>query len=131
MSRFTFENIESVNGVICPILQLSINGKKQFDEFENEIGANQKSDFNKINTIIGSIANGQKIPPKKFKKLINKKKDKEPLFEIKVGDLRVYLIKFEKGKMVILCGFKVNQKKDIEKANNIKNEILNLIDNKL
>ena len=70
-------------------------------------------------TYLEYISNGKSLPAKHFKD-ITPDKEKVKEYEFKTKHLRIYTIKKKNGKIIILGGFKSNQKKDINKFRAIK-----------
>lgn len=87
-----------------------------FDDFVNSIrgNSNDYKSFVSLVAIMDFMAeNDSKMPSKKFNSI---KKGKNVIgYEFKKDDLRVYCVKKEPNVIVILGGYKKNQKKDIDK----------------
>jgi hypothetical protein len=97
--------------------KLAINGRCGLDDFVEMVNraGNLRKDFEKIQTILILKATGQPVSPAKFKLLKRTKKDPYPDYEIKSGDLRLYLFEDrEAGKIIVLGGKKKDQQADIE-----------------
>ncbi|MGD2034172.1 MAG: hypothetical protein PVF73_03890 [Bacteroidales bacterium] len=120
MPKFALERIDCIEGKQV-FEKLLIDDQCQFDEFEKEISKNDKlySELGKIYSYMEFVANGESLPATKFKDITPKKK-KIKEYEFKSKNLRVYAIKKEKGKIIILGGFKNRQKRDIRKFRSIK-----------
>jgi putative component of toxin-antitoxin plasmid stabilization module len=123
MSKFALVKIEAVFGRIS-FFKLMIDGKYLFDQFEFMINREGNMEKHLLSTyvIMTRVANGELLPHTKFKD-ITPKGEKIKEFEIKKGDLRIYLIK-EEGHVIILGGKKNSQKEDIRKFRSIKKRYL-------
>ncbi len=121
MKKYTLNKISEIDG-FQSIFKLDIDGKCQFDEFENEINANGQynEELNSLYSLIEDVANNKLLPKTKFRDITNNKKDRIKEYEFKTKHLRVYAIKTNEGKVVILGGYKNSQAKDINKFRNIK-----------
>lgn len=123
MSRFALEDITEVKGQIR-FKKLVVDGFCQYDEFCEQI----ESDGNLKKQLVGIFANMNQVaqmnrlPREKFRD-ITPKKEQVKEFEIKKGDLRVYLIKGE-GHIVIIGGKKGSQHEDIRQFRSIKQRYL-------
>ncbi|MEI9919004.1 MAG: hypothetical protein WDO14_09420 [Bacteroidota bacterium] len=104
--------------------KLVIDDYCPFDEFINEIEhqGNLRKNLLSVFAIMDQIANLKFLPQSKFKD-ITPKKEAIKEFEIKKGDLRVYLIK-EEEHILILGGKKNSQAKDIHKFRSLKQRYL-------
>jgi putative component of toxin-antitoxin plasmid stabilization module len=123
MNIFTLANMDQVSGRIR-FCKLIIDGSCQFDEFCAEI----KRDGNLKGQLIGlylnmnHVADLKRLPRQMFRD-ITPAKETVKEFEIKKGDLRVYLIK-EDGHIVIISGKKSTQQEDIKRFRSIKKRYL-------
>jgi putative component of toxin-antitoxin plasmid stabilization module len=123
MATFATKKIEAVKGK-QQFEQLVIDGIPQLDAFENSLSNPQyQSELRTIIAYMGLVADNERVPPKKFKEITP---DKEPIkeFEFKTEHLRIYAIKKPNGKIVLLCGFKNNQEKDINRFRSLKDQFL-------
>lgn len=61
------------------------------------------------------VSNGAKLPNTKFKMLKLSKKDKNAgaIFEFKSKHLRLYGVADKTGRLILFCGYKNDQEKDI------------------
>ena len=116
-------SIEVVKGPI-KFKKLIIDGRCQYDEFCTQIEqeGNLKKQLVGILNNMNQVANLQRLPEAKFRN-ITPSKERVKEFEIKKGDLRVYVIK-EAGHIVILGGKKGTQDEDIKKFRLIKERYL-------
>ena len=119
MNRFALEDIQEVKGLIR-FKKLIVDGVCQYDEFCKQIkreGNLNKQLIGLINNM-NQVANLKRLPKEKFRD-IAPKNDPIKEFEIKKGDMRVYLIK-EDGHIIILGGKKSTQQEDIKKFRSVK-----------
>jgi len=124
MSKFALVDIPEVKGQIT-FKKLVIDGVCQYDKFceqiENE--GNLKKQLIGIVSNMNQVAQLKRLPKEKFRD-ITPHKDTVKEFEIKKGDLRVYVIK-EQGHIVVLGGKKGSQDEDIKQFRSIKSRYLN------
>jgi putative component of toxin-antitoxin plasmid stabilization module len=123
MNRFALEDIPEVKGQIS-FKKLIIDGSCPYDEFFEQI----KNDGNLRKQLMGilnnmnQVAQMKRLPKDKFRD-ITPSKESVKEFEIKKGDLRIYVIK-EQGHIVVLGGKKSTQDEDITKFRSIKRRYL-------
>ncbi|TXI71244.1 MAG: hypothetical protein E6Q41_00455 [Cyclobacteriaceae bacterium] len=123
MSKFALENIDLVKGPIR-FKKLVIDGSCQFDAFCDQI----EHEGNLHKQLVGLFANMnqvalmKRLPATKFRD-ITPAREHVKEFEIKKGDLRVYLIK-EEAHIVIIAGKKSGQAEDIRTFRSIKRRYL-------
>ena len=72
------------------------------------------------------VANMESVPETKFKD-VTPKREKVKEYEFKYGDLRLYAIKIYEGKLVLLGGFKNQQKKDFGRFRSLKKQFIDSI----
>ena len=112
MFRFVLGDLPEVKGTIS-FKKLIIDGVCPYDEFCDQI----RREGNLAKQLIGiinnmnQVANLKRLPREKFRD-ITPGNDAIKEFELKKGDLRIYLIK-EAGHIVILGGKKSTQRGDI------------------
>ena len=124
MSKFVLHKIDAVKGIQV-FSQLSINGEKQLDKFEEELkGTTYQGEFRQLFVYMEFLANNNPLPITKFRELKGNK-DNIKEYEFKSKHLRLYAIAQPGGKIIILGGFKNNQTKDIAHFRAIKKEYLN------
>ena len=124
MPKFVFEKIKILSGDKHKVLQLSIDGVNQLDEFENELrGTAYLSQYKTLMRWIDYYSNSGIIPGEKLKELTKDKKEKIKEFEFRTKDLRLYAVQGDSSKIIILCGYKSNQAKDINKFRALKSQI--------
>jgi putative component of toxin-antitoxin plasmid stabilization module len=123
MNTFALADIDQVEGRI-KFCKLVIDGSCQFDEFcaEVERDGNLKRQLIGLYSNMDQVANLKRLPEKKFRD-ITPAKETVKEFEIKKGDLRIYLIK-EDGHIVIIGGKKNTQHEDIRQFRSIKKRYL-------
>ena len=125
MKKFTLKEIEWIEARQS-IYKLEIDNNCQFDMFEKEISYRKQyeNELASIYSLIEDVANNKLLPKTKFRDITITKKDNIKEYEFKSRNLRVYAIKSEEGKVIILGGYKNNQKKDIKKFRRIKAEYI-------
>lgn len=123
MSNFAIKKIEAINGRQT-IFQLEIDGVGQLDAYEKEIAGRYDSDFRSILSLMQMVANNKLLPKQKFRN-VTPIKEKVTEFEFKWGDLRVYAIATNGGKIIVLGGFKNKQDKDYRRFRSLKRQYLN------
>jgi putative component of toxin-antitoxin plasmid stabilization module len=96
------------------------------DDYEKTLQRIYKSSFRGIIAVMNLIAENESLPVNKFRD-ITPKGELIKEYEIKYKDLRVYAIKIPNGKLIILCGYKNQQSRDISKFRTLKNKIIPLI----
>lgn len=123
MSKFTLVRLREVVGKIS-FSKLVEDDYCPFDEFMKEIESegNLNKHLLSILAIMDQVANLKLLPKSKYKD-ITPFRELIKEFEIKKGDLRVYLIK-EEEHILILGGKKNSQAKDIRKFRSIKERYL-------
>lgn len=119
MAKFALSKIESVKGKQT-FEQLVIDDVKQLDMFENDLSdTTYKGEFATILAYMEYVADNKYPPETKFKD-ITPKKQLVKEYEFKSKHLRVYAIQKAGGKIVILGGFKNQQKSDIPSFRSLK-----------
>ncbi|OOV25053.1 hypothetical protein BXU11_16005 [Flavobacterium sp. LM5] len=123
MSKFALKDIESINGKQT-FNQLEVNGQKQLDKFEADLSdTTYISEFKTLLTYMEYVANNKTLPQTKFKDITPKKQQVKE-YEFKSKHLRVYAIQQTNGKIIVLGGFKNNQKDDINRFRSLKKQYL-------
>lgn len=97
--------------------------KGVLDEYEDALEAKYKSSFAGILAVIDRVANLQSVGEKRFKDVTPSKEEVKE-YEFKYGDLRVFAIKITNGQLVLLGGYKNNQKKDFSRFRSLKKQYL-------
>ncbi len=122
MKRISLNKIIEIDGK-QNIFKLKINGKCLFDDFEKEVKTQGQyyDELCSIYSLIEDVADNKLLPKKKFRD-ITRKNDRPKEYEFKSKHLRVYAIKGKDGKIIIMGGYKSNQKNDLKKFRKIKNE---------
>ncbi len=135
MPKFMIKKIEAISG-IQEIRQLVIlddredvsnlkleelNG--QWDLYSSGLEKRYISFGVRILAIMNKLAKGESLPYTQFHE-ITPKGELVKEYEFKAGDLRVYAIKSPNGKIVVLGGYKNQQKADIRKFQSIKKQYL-------
>ena len=123
MNRFALEDIQDVKGQIR-FKKLVIDGECPYDAFCKQIGedGNLKKQLVGILNNMNQVAQMKRLPKEKFRDITPAKEGVKE-FEIKKGDLRVYVIK-EQGHIVVLGGKKGTQDEDIKQFRSIKKRYL-------
>ena len=124
MPKFTFEKIKAIGIGKFKILQLAIDGVKQLDEFTLEIkGTSYEEEYEMLLAWMDHYTKTGEIAFNKLKDLKKNKKDKIKEFEFKTTNLRLYAIQGDKGKIIILCGYKKDQTKNLNSFRTLKKQI--------
>lgn len=102
--------------------KMYIDGTCQFDEFYEEVHAS-KNEYKDMAGIIALMEcfSGTLLPKEKFRQI--KDLDRNDIYEFKKKGLRVYVLLCKPDVVIILGGYKKNQKKDI---NRLKRKLTNL-----
>lgn len=132
MTKFTLKIIEAVTGKQT-FEELVIggtgdkhkdSGKGQLTEFEKELeGTTYLSEYKTIIAYMSFVSNLKTLPQNKFKE-ITPPKEAIKEYEFKSKHLRIYCIQNVGGKIIVLCGEKTGQKKDIVKFRSLKKQYL-------
>lgn len=128
MSKFALHKIDTIKGK-QEVCQVSINGVKELDRFEEELSKSSTymSELRTIFTYIQHLAENRTLPEAKFKD-ITPKKEIVREYEFKSKHLRVYAIQKKGGKIIVLCGYKKDQKEDIKRFRLLKETLLEVIE---
>ncbi|MEX2232315.1 MAG: hypothetical protein WD824_09150 [Cyclobacteriaceae bacterium] len=124
MPKFALSDIPEVKGLIR-FKKLLINDVCQYDQFFDQIrkeGNLSKQLIGLLNNL-NQVANLKRLPKEKFRD-ITPAKDPVKEFEIKKGDLRLYVFKDEAGHIVVIGGKKSTQDEDIGWFRSIKKQYL-------
>lgn len=115
MRIFALIKMEEVKGSCQAFEKLSVDKNCLIDKFEEEIKENSQywSEYKKIISYMNFVANGILLPQTKFRVIKGDNKDTK-CYEFKSKHLRVYACSEEGGKLVVMGGYKSNQKKDIQ-----------------
>lgn len=102
--------------------KMYINGVYQFDDFYEEVHAS-KNEYKNLVAIMALMQCFSDIllPKEKFRQI--KDIDRNDVYEFKKKGLRVYVLLCKPDVVIILGGYKKNQKKDI---NRLKRKLTNL-----
>jgi hypothetical protein len=97
-----------------------------FDEYENSLESKYKGSLNGLIAIMDRVANLEPVAKEKFRDVTP---DGELVkeYEFKYQDIRVYAIKMPNGKLILLGGFKNQQKSDFSKFRSLKKQYLDSI----
>ena len=121
MKEYSLIKIEEIDGKQV-FYKLAIDGVCQFDEYVNEIITDGQyiEEYTSLVANMEDIANNNLLPKTKFRDITSSKKDKVKEYEFKTKHLRVYAIKNDAGKLILLGGYKNSQKKYINKFRALK-----------
>ena len=109
MSNFALKRIKAVKGQI-KFAELFIDDIGQLTSFQEALGNKDQADLDSIFYYMERVSNSEILPHKQFKKVkINKNTE---VYCFKKGVLRVYAIKGDDGKIIVLGGFKNTQDED-------------------
>jgi len=113
MSIFAVDKMGEIKGVQA-FYKLKVKGICLLDRYYDEIKTNPsyKSSYIRILSNMESVANKVLLPKTKFRPLLPKSQPKQ--YEFKYGDLRIYVIDYKGGKLIIDGGFKNSQDSDIK-----------------
>lgn len=122
MSIFALKKYDVVQGNY-PFYRLAEDGKCQYDEYCKEIEekTSYASELLSIKQTMVRVANNQRVPKEKFRQI-----DKDlKICEFKSRNLRVYALHEDrKGKIIILGGYKNQQKADIRQVKSLAQQYL-------
>lgn len=119
MNRFALGDVEGISGQIR-FKKLFIDGVCQYDEFCEQIkkDGNLKKQLVGVMNNMNQVAQMRRLPKEKFRD-ITPAREAVKEFEIKKGDIRIYVIK-DDGHIVVLAGKKGSQDEDIKLFRSIK-----------
>jgi hypothetical protein len=140
MSTFDLKKIESIKGKY-PFYQLTIDDNVEFsnlkegetandrktgvlDLYEQQLQKKYKKDLIMIYAYMERVANNCHVDGRKYHILERPDNDPHVDFEFKHGDLRVYGIKSQEGKIIVLGGYKNEQETNIKKLRSLKKQFL-------
>lgn len=125
MPKFVFDKIKSLKSNQFKLFQLSIDGKRQLDLFEEELrGTDYEKEYRRLFTWFDYYSETGRLANGIIKELNVSSKDEIKEYEFRTTNLRIYAIKGDTGKIIILCGFKKNQKSDLKTFKSLKKQIL-------
>ena len=125
MRIFALERIITVKGKE-PFDKLIVDGVSLIDDFEDNLEEQYESEMDAIHAYMDKVSNQESLPYNKFHPLNPGQKGTKE-YEFKTKHLRVYGIQQPGGKIIIMGGYKNEQKKDIVQFRSIKNEYLDSI----
>ena len=103
----------------------SVNDRKTgiLDSFEEGLEKKYRKNLVQIYNTMDRVARNEHVPGEKYHELTGRKEnDPHKDYEFKHGDLRVYAIKSDKGKIIIFGGFKNSQPEDIIQMRSLKKQ---------
>lgn len=129
MPNFTLNRLEEIDGK-QDIYKMQIDNQCLFDDFEKEIEkrGQYEEELASIYSLIEDVANNKLLPKTRFRDISIGKKEKNKEYEFKSKHLRVYAIKALNGKVIIMGGYKSDQKKDIKKFRSIKRNYIKTLE---
>lgn len=146
MPKFGLKRIDAVSGKQV-FYQLTIDDNPDFsdladgetendrktgilDIYEQSLESRYQKNLAQIYNTMGRVANNEHVPGEKYHEL-TERENNDPYkdYEFKHGDLRVYAIKTEGGKIIILAGFKNTQKDDIRRMRSLKKQFFESLKN--
>ncbi|QKZ12254.1 hypothetical protein [Spirosoma sp. KUDC1026] len=128
MAIFTVRKVDAVQAK-QELDELEIDGIGQLTAFEQTLEETDKRSFSEFRTLItymNYVSDGKSLPNTKFRD-VTPDGERVKEYEFKSKHLRIYAIKKEGGKLIILCGFKTTQKSDFRRFRSLKQQYLNSI----
>lgn len=123
MPTFGLQKLDAIKGKQT-FYQLTLDNKGQLSCFGDELQDRYKTELLTIYAYMNLLANLQTLPSTKFKDITPSNESVKEV-EFKSKHLRVYAIHLKKvGKVVVLGGYKNQQKKDIPKFQSLKEQFL-------
>ncbi len=128
MSSFAIRKIDIIS---CEedIFQVEINGILLLDEFENSLEKRYLSEYKTLLRYIEFFGNKERLPEVKFK-ILKGVGDEIPEYEFRGKHLRIYGIQLPNHKIILYCGLKSEQSRDLIKFRSRKIKILELFNRK-
>lgn len=123
MPKFALRKIQAINGKQQGFDELTIDNIGQLEAFSEKITERYGSELDAIFLYMQRVADGDSLPANKFKD-VTPQKEKVKEYEFKSKHLRVYAIKKENGKIVILGGYKNTQAEDFKTFRSLKKQYL-------
>src|SRR5258705_10206046 len=125
MPKFDLKKIDAVRGK-QGFFQLTIDDNPDFtdlkefetendrkkgvlDYYEENLDPQYKKSLSQIYNIMNRVSNNEHVPGEKYHELDRPRNDPHKDYEFKHQKLRVYAIKTDQGKIIILGGFKNSQ----------------------
>ncbi len=118
MRNFAVQKIDIIKGKVV-FNKLIVDGVSLLDEFENSLEEQYESEMQSIYLYMEEVANLRSLPKSKFRELKDVKGDVKE-YEFKSKHLRVYAIKQSNCKLIVMCGYKNTQDRDIIKFRSLK-----------
>jgi putative component of toxin-antitoxin plasmid stabilization module len=125
MTKFALRKLEAIVAK-QEVDELVIDGIGQLEFFEQELDKSDSrylSEFKTLKAYIEYAANGKSLGDTKFKDVTPQKEDVKE-YEFKSKHLRIYAIKKDNGKIIVLGGFKNTQKQDFKRFRSLKKQYL-------
>jgi hypothetical protein len=128
MCRFEIINILGENTPLI-FYKLEIKGKCGYDDFTDRYKRSHKAHINNIEQNIDWLSEGNNPIITRFKPLKRPKPDKYIDYEFIAGELRLYCFEDKgTGRIIVIGGFKKEQKKQIKTMRRIKTQYFQAID---
>ena len=121
MFTFALNELEEVFGYY----KLVVDEECQFDNFQSILQKSSIKSLTKIFRYMEWKQDGHSLPKDKYRQL--QPTQEVPDYEFKGDNIRVYNIDIEGFGIIILGGFKGNQKKDISKLREIKENFVEFL----
>ncbi|NCC99736.1 MAG: hypothetical protein EOL95_08580 [Bacteroidia bacterium] len=124
MRTFATQRLEAVQGKQI-FEKLFVNDVCLIDEFKKQISEGDQyfSEFKTIISYMDLFAKGSSLPQKKFREIKGGKLNVKQ-YEFKSKSLRVYVFSILGGKMIVMEGYKKNQKSDIRTFQSIVKDFI-------
>lgn len=122
MTKYSLVRIEQVRGKQV-FDKLVVNGVAPFDTFVSQLDEKYRSELRTIYAHMQFVADLKALPKTKFHPYSDGK-DGVREYEFKSKHLRVYAIEQAGGQIIIIGGFKSNQRKDQVEFRRLKNGYL-------
>ncbi|MGB8192712.1 MAG: hypothetical protein WCF67_12370 [Chitinophagaceae bacterium] len=94
-----------------------------WEQYENSLETKYRSSFNQLMMLMDRVANLKSLPATKFRD-VTPEGELIREYEFKAGDLRSYAIKIPNGKLILLGGYKNQQKEDFKRFRSLKKQYL-------
>jgi hypothetical protein len=122
MPKFALENINSIKGKQV-FEKLLIDDICQLDSYETNLEKKYKNELAMIYLYMNEVANLRYPPETKYKD-ITPPKETVKEYEFRSKHLRIYAIKKENNKIILLGGYKNRQVRNIKEFRSIKKMFL-------
>jgi len=128
MRKFTLKIIDSIKGKQTFEELVIDDDEGQLTKFEKELeGTTYLAEYKTLISYMDFVANLKPLPNNKFKELTTDSKEEFKEYEFKSKHLRIYCIQKFGGKIIVLCGKKSEQEKDLKEFRSLKKQYLEKI----